>query len=186
MRAHHEAESLQSTSHQYGSHGRTYRTCLCRTVLHACALALADCVQIQCERVLWGGLSFPEVRSLDPTSKAALQHYAKHQRTDSVEGLAELLLNICFVRNTMSKDLIQLVETGRAPWLCLDPSGAVAEASKRAADETFLRLDGNMFFPFVEPMKSRSKAPRRFFVHHKQNTHECLGDRIPGMRKSGI
>ena len=61
----------------------------------------------------------------------------------------------------MSKDLIQLVETGRAPWLCLDPSGAVAEASKGAADETFLRLDGKVFFPFVEPMKSRSKAPRR-------------------------
>ena len=112
---------------------------------------------------LWGGLPFPEVRSLDPTSKAALQHYAKHQRTDSVEGLAELLLNICFVRNAMSKDLIQLVEMGAAPWLCLDPSGAVAEASKGAADETFLRLDGKVFFPFVEPMKSRSKAPRRFF-----------------------
>ena len=37
------------------------------------------------------------VRALDPTSKTALQHYAKQQSLDSDHGLAELLLNICFL-----------------------------------------------------------------------------------------
>ena len=38
------------------------------------------------------------VRSMDPTSQAVLQHYKKHQRTDTIDGLADLLLNIMFLR----------------------------------------------------------------------------------------
>ena len=60
----------------------------------------------------------------------------------------------------MSKDLIRALEMGAVPWLRLD-RGVVDEPSKKAVDETFLRLGGRVFFPFVEPMKSRSKAPRR-------------------------
>ena len=38
------------------------------------------------------------VRSMDPTSQAVLQHYRTHQRTDTIDGLADLLLNIMFLR----------------------------------------------------------------------------------------
>ena len=97
---------------------------------------------------------------MDPTSKLLLQHYQRHQRTDSIDGLADLSLNIMFLRNTMSKGVIRLVEMDNVPWLHLD-RWAVAESSKKAADELFLQLGSRVFFPFVEPMKSRNKAPRR-------------------------
>ena len=99
---------------------------------------------------------------MDPTSKTVLHHYRVHQGTD-IDGLADLLLNVLFLRNTMSKELICLVDMGGVPWLRLDADGKVSEASKRAIDETFLKLDGKIFFQFVEPMKSRSKSPRRGF-----------------------
>ena len=50
----------------------------------------------------------------------------------------------------MSKDLIQLAAMRMLPWLRLEPSGVVTEASKRAADETFVRVDSKVFFPFVD------------------------------------
>ena len=44
------------------------------------------------------------VRATDPTSKIILSHYARHYKPGSTDELANLRLNIMWVRNTMSKD----------------------------------------------------------------------------------
>lgn len=108
------------------------------------------------------------VRNHDPTSRTFLKHYAQHykprpaqQQDADVEGeLAELLVNIVFARNTMSKEIVQLCEEGKLPWLRLE-GGRISEDSKNAVDEVFLSLNGKVFFQNVQPMKDRSKAPRR-------------------------
>ena len=70
-------------------------------------------------------------------------------------------MNIVFARNTMSAEIIKAIEEGHQfPWLRVE-NGKLTEASKKAADEMFLKLGGRVFFRHVEPMKSRSKAPRR-------------------------
>lgn len=98
------------------------------------------------------------VRSLDPTSKTFLAHYARHYKDPG--SLADLLLNVMVLRNTMSKEMVKLCELGKIPWLTLE-SGNVSQKSKKDIDEIFLRLSGKVFFVSVEPQKSRSKAPRR-------------------------
>ena len=100
------------------------------------------------------------VRSTDPTSKILLSHYAKNYKPGSVDELANLILNIVFLRNTMSKEMTKMCEQGRLPWLRVE-EGRVAEESKKAADQVFLALGGCVFFGYVNPMKCRSKAPRR-------------------------
>ena len=45
------------------------------------------------------------VRTIDPTSKILLSHYAKNYKPGSVDELANLIVNIVFLRNTMSKEL---------------------------------------------------------------------------------
>ena len=100
------------------------------------------------------------VRSIDPTSKVVLAHYQKHYEPGNPDALASLILNIMFVRNTMSKEVVKLCEQGKLPWLRLD-HGKVGEASKKAAAGVYLGLQGKVFFTHVEPMKSRSKCPRR-------------------------
>ena len=101
------------------------------------------------------------VRSTDPTSKIVLAHYSRHYEPGSPDTLATLILNIIFVRNTMSKEVVKVCEQGRLPWLQLDHHGKVASASKKAADELYLSLGGKIFFTHVEPMKSRSRWSRR-------------------------
>ena len=49
---------------------------------------------------------------------------------------------------------------GGMPWIRID-RGRVAEESKQALGEVFMKLDGGVFFLSVEPMKSRAKCPRR-------------------------
>ena len=46
------------------------------------------------------------------------------------------------------------------PWMRLS-NGKVAAESQKAMGEVFLALGGKIFFGSVEPMKSRSKSPRR-------------------------
>ena len=46
------------------------------------------------------------------------------------------------------------------PWMRLS-NGKVAAESQKAMDEVFLALGGKIFFGSVEPMKSRSKFPRK-------------------------
>ena len=53
----------------------------------------------------------------------------------------------------------RLLPVGK-PWITLE-DGRVSEASKKSVDELFLSLGGKMFFAHVEPMKGRSKNPRR-------------------------
>ena len=71
-----------------------------------------------------------------------------------------MIINIVFVRNTMSKEVVKMCEEGRLPWLRVE-HGKVTDQSKKDADATFLALGGRVFFRSVEPMKSRSIAPRR-------------------------
>ena len=97
------------------------------------------------------------VRNLDPTTKIFLAHYAKHYKAEKLE---DLFLNVMFLRNTMSKELIKLCELGHVPWLTVE-NGHVSEKSKKDVDIIFLRLSGKVFFVNVEPQKTRSKAPRR-------------------------
>ncbi len=60
----------------------------------------------------------------------------------------------------MSKEVVKLVEKGGAPWLTIE-NGHLTEESKRKADEMYLKLGFKVFFPNVQPMKDRSKCPRR-------------------------
>ena len=53
-----------------------------------------------------------------------------------------------------------MVQEGHMPWLRVD-NGKVAEESRNAMNEFFLALGGKIFFGSVEPMKSRSKFPRK-------------------------
>ncbi len=58
-----------------------------------------------------------------------------------------------FYRNTMSKEVVKLVEKGGAPWLTIE-NGHLTEESKRQADEMYLKLGGRVFFQNVEPMRA--------------------------------
>ena len=102
------------------------------------------------------------VRIQDPTSKILLQHYAKHFDKDAPESHAELILNVMLLRNTMSKEVVRLCEQGDMPWLTLK-GNRLSDESKEALNNVFLKLGGRIFFTHVEPMKSRSKIPRRGF-----------------------
>lgn len=99
------------------------------------------------------------VRTMDPTSKIFLAHYAANYKGET-GGLANLIFNIVFLRNTMSKEVVKLCDEGKMPWLRVE-HGRVTDKSKRDVVSIFLSLDGRVFFGNVEPMKSRSKAPRR-------------------------
>ena len=91
------------------------------------------------------------VRAIDPTSEILLSHYARHFTAGSTGALADLILNIMFLRNTMSKEVIKMCGQGKMPWLTAE-AGCVSEDSKRAVDEVFLALGGKVFFQHVEPM----------------------------------
>ncbi len=98
------------------------------------------------------------VRRQDPTSQHFLSHYAKFYK--GPDDLPDIILNIVWLRNTMSRDMVKLCELGKMPWLRVE-HGRLTEASKNAANETFLSLGGRVFYSNVEPMKSRSWCPRR-------------------------
>ncbi len=69
-------------------------------------------------------------------------------------------MNVVFLRNTMSRQAVRLVQLKQMPWLQV-AEGRLDPESKRAVDKVFLQLGGKIFFDFVQPMKNRSKAPRR-------------------------
>ena len=94
------------------------------------------------------------VRKNDPTSKIMLKHYAANYKGGSTKELASLILNIVWLRNSMSKEVVKMCEEGNMPWLRVD-KGKVADESKKKIDEVFLSLGGKIFFGSVEPMKSR-------------------------------
>ena len=94
------------------------------------------------------------VRSMDPTTKILLKHYEEHYKSGNMDALASLMFNIVWLRNSMSKEVVKMVEEGRMPWMHLD-TGKVADESKKAMDEVFLALHGHIFFGSVQPMKSR-------------------------------
>ena len=99
-------------------------------------------------------------RSTDPTSRIFLKHYATNYKEGTAGELASLILNIMFARNTMSKEVVKLSAMGRLPWLSCE-SGRVAPESKKALNKMYMSLGGRVFYKHVEPMRNRSKAPRR-------------------------
>ena len=101
------------------------------------------------------------VREVDPTSKILLAHCKNHYpENGGVDQLADLIINIVLLRNTMSKEVVKLCDMGQVPWLRI-VNGHLTDASKKAADEMFLKLGGKVFFTNVQPMKDRAKCPRR-------------------------
>ena len=61
----------------------------------------------------------------------------------------------------MSREFVKLCEQEGVPWLRIE-GNHLAESSKKDATEVYLKLDGKVFFNgSVEPMKGRSKNPRR-------------------------
>ena len=71
-----------------------------------------------------------------------------------------MIINIVFVRNSMSKEIVKMCAEEQIPWLHVEQS-KVAEQSKKDADAMFLSLGGRVFFCSVQPMSSRALAPRR-------------------------
>ena len=103
------------------------------------------------------------VRAVDPTSKILLKHYRDNYSNGSQRSLADLIMNIMYLRNTMSRDIVKSCEQGKMPWLKVE-GGRLSESSKRDVDNLFLALGGKIFFSgSVNPMKERSKAPRKGF-----------------------
>ena len=80
-------------------------------------------------------VTFMEQRRMGPTSKILLSHYARHYKAD--DGLADLVFNIVFLRNTMSKEIVKMCEEEKMPWLHVE-QGRVSEQSKKDVDAIFL------------------------------------------------
>ena len=102
------------------------------------------------------------VRTGAPTSKVALQHYGQHCTGDD-SGLAELILNIVFVRHTMSVKVIASMEQQVLPWLRIKDQALTDESVDELA-LYWLRVRGDFFFKFVNPMKARAKAGDHAFL----------------------
>ncbi len=100
------------------------------------------------------------VRATDPTRRILFKHYQKHHVSNSPDSLKDLIINICFLRNSMSRQLVKLVETDRMPWIRIQ-GDRLTEESQREIDKVFLQLGGKIFFESVQPMRGRSRAPRR-------------------------
>ena len=98
------------------------------------------------------------VRTSDPTSQILLTHCAANYAGEG--DLANLILNIVWLRNTMSRQIVKLCQQDGMPWIRIH-AGRLAEESKQALTEVFLKLDGAVFFTGMEPQKSRAKCPRR-------------------------
>ena len=99
------------------------------------------------------------VRTSDPTSRTLINHCAANYAKEG--DLGNLIVNIMFLRNTMSRQTVKLCEEGGGvPWIRVE-RGRVVEESKQALGEVYMKLDGIVFFLSVEPMKSRAKCPRR-------------------------
>ena len=98
---------------------------------------------------------------MDPTSKILFKHYRDNFSNDSLQSTADLIVNIMFLRNTMSREMVKLCSLGEMPWLKVE-GGKLTEESKRACDDAYLKLGGKIFFTgSVEPMKGRSKASKK-------------------------
>ena len=100
------------------------------------------------------------MRSTDPTSAIMFGHYEKHYVPGNIDSLADLVINIVFLRNTMSRQVVKMVELEQMPWLTVK-EGRLSCESQDAADKVFLQLGGKIFFEAIQPMRNRSKAPRR-------------------------
>ena len=99
--------------------------------------------------------------AVDPTSQILLKHYRDNYSNGSLQSTADLIVNIMFLRNTMSREMVRLCALGEMPWLKVE-NGKLTQASKQACDEAYLKLGGKVFFSgSVEPMKGRSKAPKK-------------------------
>ena len=107
-------------------------------------------------------MHLPGAGAVDPTSKILFKHYRDNYSNGSLQSTADLIVNIMFLRNTMSREMVKLCSLGEMPWLKVNETGKLTEESKRACDDVYLKLGGKIFFTgSVEPMKGRSKAPKK-------------------------
>ena len=74
------------------------------------------------------------VRCMEPTTKILLAHYGRLYKRGEPGNLADLIFNIVFVRNTMSKEVGKMCGEARIPWLHVE-QGKVAEQSQKDADQ---------------------------------------------------
>ena len=49
------------------------------------------------------------IRSMDPTTKIFLKHYEEHYKSGNMDDLANLIFNIVWLRNSMSKEVVKMV-----------------------------------------------------------------------------
>ena len=104
-------------------------------------------------------MHLPGAGAVDPTSRILFKHYRDNYSNGSLQSTADLIVNIVFLRNTMSREMVRLCALGEMPWLKVNETGKLTEESKRACDDVYLKLGGKVFFTgSVEPMKGRSKA----------------------------
>ena len=57
-------------------------------------------------------------RGNDLTMETLMSHYARHYRPNETgNGLEDLLLNVVFVRNSISKKIVKMYGISSLPWL---------------------------------------------------------------------
>jgi hypothetical protein len=106
-----------------------------------------------------------------PSTRWIYAHYRAHIQSRLQEGgvpdlclaqnllLAEWLVNICLIRNTLSLRVRVDLRDGHFPWLLLGCSadGAVSVANLRELDVYYSKVDGDIFGTFVNPMRTRQQ-----------------------------
>ncbi len=55
------------------------------------------------------------IRSMDPTTKIFLEHYKANYQPRNTDELANLILNIVWLRNSLFNDVVEMVQEGRMP-----------------------------------------------------------------------
>ena len=107
------------------------------------------------------------IRDADPTSKIMMTHYRRHYANGSTQALADLLLNICFCRNTMSRSFLKLCEQGEAPWLHIE-NDRITDASAKAVDEVYLKRGAVSSVACSSPAYYDRSTVRNAVVHARR------------------
>ena len=55
------------------------------------------------------------IRSMDPTTEIFLEHYRANYQPWNTDELANLILNIVWLRNSLFNDVVKMVQEGRMP-----------------------------------------------------------------------
>ena len=147
-----------------------------------------------------------------PASVWSDQHYRTCYNRRATEGIQafllmqELILNIVLVRSTLSTTVRVALRDGQFPWLRTD--GGLGSIELGALDQFFLCAGGDIFGTYVNPQRSRAKAPLEGYLllakelelfaavvsaaaHallHTRNVDDCLKElrSVSGFRGTGF